>query len=93
MNDRGKPLTDLEKMKNYLLHASTSLEVPNELAKSVNEAWAEILRQLMAAGLVSSADEDRLLRTHWLTHYKERRAQSTPRNTVTQSRHCMPSGN
>ena len=69
MNDRGKPLTDLEKMKNYLLHASTSLEVPNELAKSVNEAWAEILRQLMAAGLVSSADEDRLLRTHWLTHY------------------------
>ena len=69
MNDRGKPLTDLEKVKNYLLHTSTSLEVSNDLAKTVNDAWGEILRQLMAAGLVLSADEDRLLRTHWLTHH------------------------
>ena len=69
MNDRGKPLTELEKVKNYLLHTSTYLDVPNDLAKSVNAAWAKILRQLMAANLVSSADEDRLLRAHWLTHY------------------------
>ena len=72
MNDRGKPLTDLEKVKNYLLHASTALNVvnePNELAKSVNNAWADILRRLMAANLTSSADEDRLLRAHWLTRY------------------------
>ena len=69
MNDRGKPLTDLEKVKNYLLHVSTSLTIPNELAKSVNGAWAEILRQLMSANLVSSDDEDRLLRAHWLTRY------------------------
>ena len=69
MNDRGKPLTDLEKVKNYLLYTSTSLDVHNEFDKSVNGAWGEILRQLMAAGLVSSADEDRLLRAHWLTHY------------------------
>ena len=69
MNDRGKPLTNLEKVKNYLLYASTSLSVPNELAKSVNSAWAEILQQLMSAGLVSSADEDRLLRAHWLVDY------------------------
>ena len=75
MNDRGKPLTDLEKVKNYLLHTSTFLEVPNELAKSVNEAWGEILRQFMAAGLVSSADEDRLLRAHWLTHYNHQSKQ------------------
>ncbi len=69
MNDRGKSLTNLEKVKNYLLHASSSLDSPNELAKSVNQAWAEILRQLMAAGLVLSADEDRLLRADWLTRY------------------------
>ena len=69
MNDRGKPLTELEKVKNYLLHTSNSLSVENDLAKTVNGAWAEILRQLMAAGLVSSADEDRLLRAHWLTYY------------------------
>lgn len=72
MNDRGKPLTELEKVKNFLLHASVSLcttNEPNELAESVNDAWAEILRQLMAAGLESSAEEDRLLRAHWLTNY------------------------
>ena len=69
MNDRGKPLTDLEKVKNFLHYTSTSLDVPNELAKSVNGAWAEILRQLMAAGLVSGTDEDRLLRAHWMAHY------------------------
>ena len=69
MNDRGKPLTDLEKVKNYLLHTATSLNIPNELGKDVNGAWAEILRQLMAASLTSSEDEDRLLRSHWLTYH------------------------
>ena len=71
MNDRGKPLTDLEKVKNYLLHTSTRLEVPDQhdLAESVNGAWAVILSKLMAAGLGSSDDEDRLLRADWLTHY------------------------
>lgn len=69
MNDRGKPLTELEKVKNYLLHTSNSLSIENDLANTVNGAWAEILRQLMAAGLVSSADEDRLLRAHWLAYY------------------------
>ena len=75
MNDRGKPLTDLEKVKNYLLHVSTSLNISNELAKSVNGAWAEILHQLMSANLVSSEDENRLLRAHWLTHYNPRSRQ------------------
>ena len=69
MNDRGKPLTDLEKVKNFLLYVSTALDVPNELSMSVNEAWGEILRRLMAADLVSSNNEDQLLRAHWLTRY------------------------
>ena len=69
MNDRGKPLTDLEKVKNYLLHVSTSLVFSNDLGNAVNSAWAEILRQLMSAGLVSSDDEDRLLRSHWLAYH------------------------
>ena len=69
MNDRGKPLTDLEKVKNFLLHSSFAIGIDNELTNAVNGAWAEILRQLMAADLVSGADEDRLLRAHWLTHY------------------------
>lgn len=69
MNDRGKSLTDLEKVKNYLLYTSNSLDHPNNLAKDVNGAWSKILHRLMRANLVSSADEDRLLRAHWLTYY------------------------
>ncbi len=73
MNDRGKPLTDLEKVKNYLLHATSPLDVEesskSNFVDSVNDAWAYILDQLMSAGLSSPADEDRLLRAHWLMQY------------------------
>lgn len=69
MNNRGKPLSELEKVKNYLLYAASTLSIPHELDTAVNDAWAEIFRQLMAAGLTSSADEDQLLRAHWLTAY------------------------
>lgn len=69
MNNRGKPLSELEKVKNYLLYAASTLSVPHELDRVVNDAWAEVFRQLMAAGLTSATDEDRLLRAHWLTAY------------------------
>jgi hypothetical protein len=69
MNNRGKPLSDLEKVKNYLLYAGSTLSIPHELDKAVNGAWGEIFRQLMAAGLTTSDDEDQLLRAHWLTEY------------------------
>lgn len=69
MNNRGKPLSELDKVKNYLLYAASNIGSADELAKVVNDAWAEILRQLMAAGLTSSADENQLLRAHWLTAY------------------------
>ena len=73
MNDRGKQLTNLEKVKNYLLYAASSLDVDkaarDDLVKAVNNAWAEILRNLMAAGLGSSANEDQLLHMHWIKQY------------------------
>ena len=73
MNDRGKQLTDLEKVKNYLLYAASALRITAEnrekLTKTVNQAWADILKQLMAAKLGSAANEDQLLRAHWLMEY------------------------
>ena len=66
MNDRGKPLTELEKVKNYLLYASTSIDIPNELDAQVNRAWSRILGKLMTAGLEQSNHEDALLRAHWV---------------------------
>ena len=71
MNDRGKPLTELEKVKNYLLYASATLGVDN-LSKRVNDAWSSVLRRLMLAGLESSTDEERLLKTQWTVRYDSR---------------------
>ena len=74
MNDRGKPLTELEKVKNYLLYAASSLKVEefarDGLANSVNDAWAKILSNLMTAGLGSSGHEDQLLQMHWIMQYE-----------------------
>ena len=35
----------------------------------MNRTWANILKELMSAGLSSPADEDQLLRTHWIVQY------------------------
>ena len=72
MNDRGKPLTELEKVKNYLLYAGVSLGVGKNLADQVNDAWSKILTRLMSANMERSQDEDRLLRAHWVTRYEPR---------------------
>ena len=73
MNDRGKPLTELEKVKNYLLYASRSLDVAesasDELGEKVNDAWGVILENLMDAGLGSRGYEDQLLQMHWIKQY------------------------
>ena len=77
MNDRGKQLTDLEKVKNYLLYCASTLDVSHqardELAETINTVWGEVLRQLMAAGLGSAASENQLLRSDWFIRYDPRR--------------------
>ena len=73
MNDRGIPLSELEKVKNYLLYSDAALGErlgeKVELAESVNAAWSHILEQLMRTDLGTPAAENQLLRFHWLTAY------------------------
>ncbi|MEZ4406195.1 MAG: DUF262 domain-containing HNH endonuclease family protein [Polyangiales bacterium] len=70
MNNRGRPLTELEKVKNLLIYLSTRLsspEFPTERFRAlVNESWATIYERLMGAGLSAGEMEDQLLRAHWL---------------------------
>lgn len=76
VNDRGKPLTNLEKVKNYLLYTAATLGIEvrakDDLTKAVNDAWAYILQQLTSAKLASPAEEDQLLRVHWIIEYDPR---------------------
>jgi len=70
MNNRGKPLSELEKVKNYLLYVASKLDIEDQsLDKQINAAWSEMFLKLMAAGLTDTDDEDRLLRAHWLMAY------------------------
>ncbi|EKA60220.1 hypothetical protein B277_13704 [Janibacter hoylei PVAS-1] len=65
LNDRGILLTDLEKIKNYLLYLASQLDDVRrtKLADLINERWSGVFKNL--AGLPSDS-EDRLLRSHWL---------------------------
>jgi len=68
LNDRGKPLTELEKVKNYLLFLAARLPEGQRqaLAQTINDAWSSIYRLLLEVAAVSSAGEDQFLRAHWL---------------------------
>jgi len=71
MNNRGKGLTELEKVKNYLLYLASKLELPSDhdLARDINDSWTHIFERLMAADLSRVSDEDQLLRAHWFMAY------------------------
>lgn len=70
MNNRGKPLSELDKVKNYLLYLSAKLNVENnDLAKEVNRTWTNIFENLMKSGLIGTVHEDQLLRAHWMMAY------------------------
>lgn len=67
MNNRGKSLSELEKVKNYLLYVTSKLQVDeNDLCVRINATWSKIFETLMKAGLTSTDMENRLLRSHWL---------------------------
>jgi hypothetical protein len=46
MNNRGKPISEMEKAKNYLLYLAAKLELdePHDLAERINSTWTHILR-------------------------------------------------
>jgi len=68
MNNRGKQLTEMEKVKNYLLYLSSKLTCGggDDLACDINATWTYIFESLMAAKAFSSDHENQLLRNNWL---------------------------
>lgn len=64
MNDRGKDLTQVDKIKNYLIYLAYKKDDP-DLAVYINEAWGEIFKNVMEA---HRFDEDDLLRYHWIIY-------------------------
>ena len=65
LNERGRPLTELEKTKNYLLYLAR--QIPDgrtdDLAAFINSRWAGIFGALARS---DGGMDDQLLRVHWL---------------------------
>jgi hypothetical protein len=71
MNDRGKPISELEKIKNFLIYRAGTIDVPDDhnLVESINRTWTYIFERLMIANLVRRGNEDQLIRAYWLMVY------------------------
>lgn len=67
MNNRGKPLSKLELLKNRLIYLSVKLENP-DLRVAINECWKSIYEYL-GKDKDSLLDEDDFLRDHWIMYY------------------------
>lgn len=67
MNDRGEPLTQIDKIKNYLIYIAYREDDP-DLATYINASWGEIFKNVMDAGRFV---EDNLLRYHWIIYSGE----------------------
>jgi len=80
MNNRGKPLSKLELLKNRLIYLSTLFPAPIEgadlttLRHNVNEAWKTIYEYLGRGEI--PLDDDEFLRAHWIMYFKYAREQA-----------------
>ena len=82
MNDRGKPLSQADKIKNYLIYLAYKIENV-DLAKKINNYWGTIFKNLMAS---KRSSEDDFLRYHWITYTNEYRECDVHRRIKTKIR-------
>jgi hypothetical protein len=69
INNRGKQLSELEKVKNYLVYCCVKLSAKS-LRASLNMDWSRILRNLNAAKKTSPSDEGSFLRYCVAVHFR-----------------------
>ena len=70
MNNRGRPLSELDLLKNYILYVGTKLDLEeHRLDEEVVHSWKSVFVNLMAAGLGRATNEDQLLRAFWFMAY------------------------
>lgn len=75
INNRGKPLSELEKVKNYLIYACVKLNAP-ALRIDIDADWSELLQNLNVARKTSPADEGAFLRYCMAVHFSLNKADS-----------------
>lgn len=69
INNRGKPLSELEKVKNYLIYCCVKLNA-RTLRETIDESWSEILRHLNVAQRTSQGEESAFLRYCMVVYFR-----------------------
>ena len=76
MNNRGKKLTNLERLKNRLIYLTTLFDNKeldttdkNALRKQINSAWKEVYYQL-GRNQHTPLSDDEFLRAHWIIYFQ-----------------------
>lgn len=76
INNRGKPLSELEKVKNYLIYYTIQQNLNGSYQRKINTIWNSILQNLMKANLVSNDDENAFLRNCWILFHTKDKSKS-----------------
>lgn len=75
INNRGKELSELEKIKNYLIYFAEKVEI-GDLYTSVNQYWGKVLYHLNACNHTSNQDENNFLRNTWVVFEQTNKSES-----------------
>ncbi|WP_102155919.1 DUF262 domain-containing protein [Tsuneonella flava] len=75
INNRGKDLSELEKIKNYLIYCSVKLNAA-KLRESIDSEWSEILKYLHTAKKTADSDENSFLRYCMAVHFSLNKSDS-----------------
>ena len=67
INNRGKSITELEKLKNYFIYFAEKNNV-NDIKEEVERVWPSILKDLNKIGHINNESEDQYLRNCWITY-------------------------
>lgn len=68
INNRGKPLSELEKLKNYLIYFAGKFNF--DIINNINSMWKTILENLSDCDKTDNEDEDQFLRFCWFLFQK-----------------------
>lgn len=68
MNNRGKPLSEMEKVKNHLLYLASKVpkDAKADLGDHINNNWGDIFRLMLESDASNKDNEDQLLRFSWI---------------------------
>jgi len=75
INNRGKSLSELEKIKNYFIYYATIFD-KKTLRDNVDNKWGKILFNLSKAGIISNEDEDGFIRNCYIVYFDYNKSRS-----------------